>query len=149
MITQRTILTSAACFGIACLLGLLVHASSSAWAGEDGEDPIGLTEYEIACMSCHGLDGKGDGPKAQTLSAMPADLTQLKARNGGVFPSRAIYDMIDGRGVIPAHGKRDMPIWGERYRKTGDPGEDPAAVDQRARELIEALVGYLESIQQD
>jgi mono/diheme cytochrome c family protein len=149
MITQRIILTSATSLGLACLLGLLVHAGSSALAGDDGEDPIGLTEYEIACMSCHGLDGKGDGPKARTLSAMPADLTQIKARNGGVFPSRAIYDMIDGRGVIPAHGQRDMPIWGERYRKTGDPGEDPAAVDKRARELIEALVGYLESIQKD
>jgi hypothetical protein len=57
--------------------------------------------------------------------------------------------MIDGRGVIPAHGKRDMPVWGERYRKTGDEGEDPAAVDARARDLIEALVGYIESIQQN
>jgi hypothetical protein len=99
-------------------------------------------------MSCHGLDGKGDGPKARTLSAMPADLTRIAARNGGEFPTRAIYDMIDGRGVIPAHGKRDMPVWGDRYRKTGDPGEDPAEVDKRARALIEALVGYLQSIQQ-
>jgi mono/diheme cytochrome c family protein len=113
----------------------------------EGEDPIGLTEYEIACMSCHGLDAKGDGPKARTLSTMPADLTLIAARNGGVFPARAIYDMIDGRGVIPAHGKRDMPVWGDRYRKTGDPGEDPAEVDKRARALIEALVGYLETIQ--
>jgi mono/diheme cytochrome c family protein len=114
----------------------------------DGEDPIGLTEFELACVPCHGIDGKGDGPKARTLSTMPADLTRLAAGNGGVFPARAIYDMIDGRGVIPAHGKRDMPVWGDRYRKTGDPGEDPAEVDKRTRALIEALVGYLETIQQ-
>jgi mono/diheme cytochrome c family protein len=112
------------------------------------EDPIGLTEYELACMSCHGLDGKGDGPKARTLSTMPADLTRLASGNGGIFPARAIADMIDGRGVIPAHGKREMPVWGDRYRKTGDPGEDPAKVDKRARALIEAIVGYLQSIQQ-
>ncbi|MGE5266722.1 MAG: c-type cytochrome [Deltaproteobacteria bacterium] len=149
MKTARNILTSAAGWGIACLLGLLIHFSLAVSAQENGEDPVGLTEYELACMPCHGLDGKGDGPKARTLTMMPADLTQIKARNGGVFPARAIYDMIDGRGVIPAHGKRDMPVWGERYRKTGDEGEDPAAVDKRARELIEALVGYLESIQQN
>jgi mono/diheme cytochrome c family protein len=149
MTTARIILTSAAGWGGACLLGLLLHFSPAVSAQEDGEDPVGLTEYELACMPCHGLDGKGDGPKAKTLTMMPADLTQIKARNGGIFPSRAIYDMIDGRGVIPAHGQRDMPVWGERYRKTGDEGEDPAAVDQRARDLIEALVGYLESIQQN
>lgn len=149
MTRSRIILKAAAGWAIACLLGLLVHFNSAVSAGENGEDPVGLTEYELACMPCHGLDGKGDGPKARTLTMMPADLTQIKARNGGVFPSRAIYDMIDGRGVIPAHGKRDMPVWGERYRKTGEPGEDPAAVDQRTRDLIEALVGYLETIQQN
>jgi mono/diheme cytochrome c family protein len=128
---------------------LLLLANQAASGDSDGEDPIGLTEYEIACMSCHGLDGKGDGPKARTLSVMPADLTRIAQRNGGTFPRTAIYDMIDGRGVIPAHGRRDMPIWGERYRKTGDPGEDPAAVDQRARDLMQALVAYIESIQQN
>ena len=130
-------------------LALLIAAPlNGVIAGDDdGEDPIGLTEYELACMSCHGLDGKGDGPTARTLATMPADLTRLAERNGGIFPTRAVFDMIDGRGVIPAHGKREMPIWGERYRRTGDPGEDPAAVDGRARALIEALVVYIEAIQ--
>lgn len=149
MTRPRIILKAATGWGIACLLALFVHFNAAATAEENGEDPVGLTEYELACMPCHGLDGKGDGPKARTLTTMPADLTQIKARNGGVFPSGAIYDMIDGRGVIPAHGKRDMPVWGDRYRKTGDPGEDPAAVDRRTRELINALVGYLETIQQE
>ncbi len=130
-------------------IAVLVVATRAATGESDGEDPIGLTEYEIACMSCHGLDGKGDGPKARMLSIMPADLTRIAVRNGGVFPARTIYDMIDGRGVIPAHGQRDMPIWGDRYRKTGDPGEDPSAVDQRARDLMQALVDYIEGIQQN
>lgn len=133
---------------VAVIVAGLAAGNVIAGDGEgEGEDPIGLTEYEIACMSCHGLDGKGDGPKAKSLSTMPADLTAIAKNNGGVFPDRAIYDMIDGRGVIPAHGKRDMPIWGERYRKTGEPGEDPAEVDKRTRTLIEALVGYIETIQ--
>ena len=133
----------------ACLVGLAIFAAAHAGEpADEGEDPIGLTEYEIACMSCHGLDGRGDGPNASALSVMPADLTRIAANNAGVFPRRAIYDMIDGRGVIPAHGKRDMPVWGERYRKTGEPGEDPSDVDKRARALMEALVDYVESLQQ-
>jgi mono/diheme cytochrome c family protein len=134
---------------LAAALTVLVIADRAASGDSDGEDPIGLTEYEIACMSCHGLDGKGDGPTAKTLSIMPADLTRIAERNGGTFPKTAIYDMIDGRGVIPAHGRRDMPIWGERYRNTGDPGEAASAVDERARALMQALVDYLESIQQN
>lgn len=132
---------------IALAATALLIGSALAADDDEGEDPIGLTEYEIACMPCHGLDGKGDGPQAKTLSVMPADLTRLAKANGGVFPARAIYDMIDGRGVIPAHGKREMPIWGARYRATGEPGEDPAEVDKRARALMQALVNYLETIQ--
>lgn len=130
-------------------IAVLMFANSAASGDSGGEDPIGLTEYEIACMSCHGLDGKGDGPKASELSIMPADLTRIAKRNGGTFPRNAIYDMIDGRGVIPAHGRRDMPIWGERYRNTGDPGEAPSAVDERARALMQALVDFIEGIQQN
>lgn len=139
----------AASGGLAIALAATTLLIGSALAADDeeGEDPIGLTEYEIACMPCHGLDGKGDGPQAKSLSVMPADLTRLAKANGGIFPARAIYDMIDGRGVIPAHGKREMPIWGARYRATGEPGEDPAEVDKRARALMQALVNYLETIQ--
>jgi mono/diheme cytochrome c family protein len=129
------------------LAALLATTASVRAGGDEGDDLIGLTEYEIACMSCHGLDGKGNGPQAPTLSMMPADLTGIARANGGVFPARQIYDMIDGRGVIPAHGRRDMPIWGARYRATGEPGEDPAEVEKRVRSLINALVNYIESIQ--
>lgn len=149
MSTHQHITKFTVAVAFAAALTVLAFANRAASDDSEGEDPIGLTEYEIACMACHGLDGKGDGPKAQTLTTMPADLTRISQRNGGEFPTRAIYDMIDGRGVIPAHGQRDMPIWGERYRKTGDPGEDPSAVDKRARALMEALVAYIESIQQD
>lgn len=137
----------AAAIMLATTCAILAGGTGARSQDGEGDDPIGLTEYELACMPCHGLDGKGDGPKARTLSTMPADLTRLAANNGGVFPARAIYDVIDGRGSVPAHGKREMPLWGERYRKTGEPGEDSAEVDKRARALIEALVGYLETIQ--
>lgn len=139
-------LLCAALAGVALIWAAVQPAT--AMAGEPEEDFRGLTEYEIACMSCHGLDGKGDGPRAKTLSVMPADLTRIAKGSGGTFPRSAVYDMIDGRGIIPAHGLRDMPVWGLRYRATAEPGEDPAEVEARVRALIEALIDYLETLQE-
>ena len=66
-------------------------------------------------MACHGLDGNGKGPLSAELKSQPADLTILAKRNDGVFPVNAIYEVIDGRKAIKAHGTREMPIWGFRY----------------------------------
>ncbi len=80
------------------------------------KDPdAGKTEFEAKCAVCHGVDGKGDGPLASQLKTTPADLTQLSKKNGGVFPLSAVYEKIDGRQEVKAHGTRDMPVWGYRY----------------------------------
>lgn len=133
--------------GAAVLLASVAALSVGLRAADPEDDFRGLTEYEIACLPCHGLDGKGDGPKARSLATMPSDLTRIAKSNGGTFPRGTIYDMIDGRGIVPAHGPREMPVWGLRYRATGEPGEDPAEVEARVRALIDALVDYLEAIQ--
>jgi hypothetical protein len=39
----------------------------------------------------------------------------LSKNNNGVFPLNAVYEVIDGRKSIKAHGTREMPIWGLRY----------------------------------
>ena len=39
----------------------------------------------------------------------------LAKSNNGVFPKDAVYEAIDGSKTIPAHGTREMPIWGERF----------------------------------
>ena len=72
-------------------------------------------EFQSACASCHGTDGKGNGPIASLLKTTPSDLTQLAKKNGGVFPVSAVYEVIDGRQEIKAHGPRDMPVWGYLY----------------------------------
>ena len=107
----------------------------------------GIVEYEVACMPCHGIDGRGDGPLARTLKTPPANLTQITRSNRGEFPSKRIAETIDGRAIVAAHGKRDMPVWGERYR-VSIPGEDPAMVERRVRAQIDALISYLKSIQE-
>ena len=109
----------------------------------------GITEYEIACMPCHGADGRGNGPLAGTLSRPPADLTQIAKTNGGQFPADKVAEVVDGRAEVAAHGARDMPVWGDRYRAVTEAGEEPATVDERARSQIDALVRYLETIQEN
>jgi hypothetical protein len=76
---------------------------------------VGKAEYLSSCASCHGSDAKGKGPFADELKVVPPDLTQLAKKNGGVFPLNAIYETIDGRQELKAHGSREMPIWGYRY----------------------------------
>ena len=93
--------------------------------------------YLQHCVSCHGSDGAGDGPAASALKVAPADLTAV-ARNYHGFPTEKIMDWIDGEKYAVGHGSREMPVWGKRFRRTGQPGM-PGEVQQ--------LATYLESIQ--
>lgn len=76
---------------------------------------FGMTEFEAKCASCHGMQGKGDGPLSRSITAKPADLTTMAKRNGGVFPAQQAYEIIDGRKYVQAHGPREMPVWGRDY----------------------------------
>jgi hypothetical protein len=113
------------------------------------QDPhLGLIEYELSCMPCHGLHGRGDGPSAKSLKTAPADLTRIAKSNGGVFPSKKLVEIIDGRAIVGAHGQREMPVWGLRYHVQVEANEPAAMIDRRARAHIEALVEYLRTIQE-
>ena len=52
--------------------------------------------------------------------------------------------MIDGRAIVAAHGDREMPVWGDRYRVPVE-GQSSAWVEQRVRTQIRALANYLKS----
>lgn len=110
-------------------------------------DEIGAVEFANSCAQCHGADGKGDGPISPYLLNTPPDLTMLSQMNDGEFPAAEVYDFIDGTADVAAHGGRDMPMWGDRYKEsaTSQRGETAAMV---ARGRILSLVYYLESIQQ-
>lgn len=103
---------------------------------------FGARLFSTHCATCHGTSARGDGPLAELLRRVPPDLTTYTARNGGVFPSERVYRIIDGRDV-PSHGIREMPIWGDAFRRSRD-GLTDAAVKAR----IEAIVRYLQGIQQ-
>lgn len=96
----------------AALLATAVFQSSFVIAEEE---LIGSDEYRISCLNCHGVGGKGDGPITGLLTKRPSDLTVLKKNNGGEYPFLRVYQTIDGRVSVLAHGERNMPIWGIRY----------------------------------
>ena len=112
-------------------------------------EPSGAQEYLNNCARCHGSDAKGNGPDANEKQGYrPADLTRIAKRHGGLFPREKIYDVIDGGNRIPGHYNFDspMPLWGLSFqleRKQYTP-ESEAAVRRR----INALIDYLEAIQQ-
>lgn len=133
-------------------LGLIVVdclLTGTAIAQQDEEEvfDIGITEYELSCMSCHGVDGRGDGPDAQYLETKPADLTQIKKANAGFFPADRVAMIIDGRAIVAMHGVRDMPVWGERYRRPIPDADGVWDTERDARSRIQALVDYVESLQ--
>ena len=65
------------------LILTLALACAAAGVARAQDEHLGITEYELACMPCHGVDGRGDGPLAKTLKARPSDLTQISKASGG------------------------------------------------------------------
>jgi len=101
----------------------------------------GQEMYKTYCASCHGTDGKGNGPAAAALKMPPADLTQLAKTNGGKFPDLKVASTIRGEGNIQAHGTPEMPVWGQLFwgMSHGHEGE----VQQRVANLTK----YIETMQ--
>ncbi|MEQ1885864.1 MAG: c-type cytochrome [Bryobacteraceae bacterium] len=126
---------------IAAVLGM------TAW-GQNAKpnEPIPMTfalsgaeMYNTWCASCHGALGKGDGPTAAALKTRPTDLTMLAKHNSGKFPTDRVRGYIEGATIVPAHGSREMPVWGAFFRRIGD----EKAVTYR----LVTLTNYVESLQ--
>ncbi|MGA7916663.1 MAG: cytochrome c [Candidatus Acidiferrales bacterium] len=100
----------------------------------------GADLYRAYCASCHGKNGKGDGPVAAALKATVPDLTMIAKNDGGKFPTARVRRIIEGQGMIASHGSREMPVWGPIFSQV------EADVD-RGPVRMENLVKYLESIQ--
>ena len=128
--------------GASLLLVLIVmtFVGTSIAAGQTPAAVSGSDLFYNSCASCHGRDGKGNGPLGQVLTVRPTDLTIIAKRTGGVFPAAKVYELIDGRNpVVRGHGGPDMPVWGEVFAARGS----AASVKTR----IDALVKYIETLQ--
>ena len=118
--------------------------SSSAEPNDPMLAEVGAGMFKQYCASCHGASGVGDGPVAASLKKPPADLTRIAARRGGKFPDAEISRWIDGRFDAPAHGTREMPVWGRQFQDTVGNRTDP---DEVVRGRLLTLVEYLKTIQ--
>jgi len=106
----------------------------------------GKRAYLRTCASCHGTDGRGDGPVAPTLRVRPTDLTRLASTHGGTFPRAHVEDVVTGASPITAHGTSDMPVWRITFGPTSSGAAATAAL--RRRRWLNGLVDYLETIQE-
>jgi mono/diheme cytochrome c family protein len=112
------------------------HVPITSTSPESGKDMF--TAY---CAVCHGADGKGAGPAASALKTPPTDLTSLSKNNGGKFPSLKVSATIRGEGGFPAHGSKEMPVWGALFWNLS--GGHESEVQQR----VVNLTKYIESLQ--
>ena len=72
----------------------------------------GRVVYEQMCQTCHGLEGRGDGPGAADLTPPPADLVV----HGPLHPEhdlfRFVRDGVPGTAMAPLGDRlSDEEIW--------------------------------------
>jgi len=135
---------------VACivLVGMPATAQTTARTTDPSDRLIesvkGPDLFRAHCASCHGLEGKGDGPAGLALKKKVPDLTMLAKNNQGQFPSAYVRRTIAGGGLSEwaiAHGSREMPIWGPIFHQI-ESDMDWGNV------RLDNLTKYLESIQQ-
>lgn len=126
---------------IMMLLSLIASgpAGSADYVAMSGEELYGRF-----CASCHGAQGRGDGPVAGSFTIEVPDLTLITRRSGGTFPRDRVLRIIDGRHILGAHGSRTMPVWGEDFSRLeiGSPDAERATST-----VIERLADYVEMLQ--
>ena len=128
---------------VGCVIILLITTGCT--SPEKEPESIGRQLYVTHCSACHGMNGSGNGPAAVSLKESPRDLRRIAFREGGEFPFMKVAAHIDGRSDIPAHGLREMPVWGKQF------GENLPVDEALKEEMISGnllhLITYLESLQ--
>ncbi|HEY5505210.1 MAG TPA: hypothetical protein VIK28_08630 [Sedimentisphaerales bacterium] len=130
-------------------VGVVTTAHAQQNMAPDQSVDIGKYEYDGHCAICHGLSGTAqeEGAFFSLLSKKIPNLTTLSKNNNDVFPFARVYQTIDGREQVQAHGAREMPIWGRDYMAMSaniSPYYDHEAF---ARGKILALTEYIYRLQ--
>lgn len=124
---------------------MLMALAAPAGSAQDYSGFTGAQLYTRFCASCHGAQGRGDGPVAPTLKVEVPDLTRLVRQPGDPFPLEQVRRIVDGREVRAAHGARRMPVWGYEFATAtaGEPDSGAAA----AAVLVGRLVDHVRTLQ--
>jgi mono/diheme cytochrome c family protein len=106
-------------------------------------DPTsGKKTFVNYCASCHGVDGRGNGPTAVALKPAPTDLTTLAKTNEGKYPAGFVSTVLKFGRNPAAHGSSEMPVWGSRFKMI-DPNRDPTG-----QQHVDDVVAYIGSLQE-
>jgi len=128
---------------VAALSLTLASLGATVQVSQQGPLPLdGAQIFRSYCASCHGANGRGQGPAADALKHAPPDLTLISRRNGGRFPRDRVKATIAGKQqTTSAHGSRDMPVWGPVFHEVER--------DQDWGEVrLENVTTFVQSIQQ-
>ena len=126
---------------LAAVTAAAIAAGSSVVRTQERENNSGSYLFRTFCVSCHGADGKGQGPAADTLTRPVPDLTLLANEAGGVFPRERVRAVLEGTRPVPSHTGSAMPRWNAVFTTLERDG-------QAARKRLVALVDHIESLQQ-
>ena len=92
---------------------LVFQDNGSVWA-QNQDQAEGKKLYATYCSSCHGDNGKGDGPASKSLPVKPGDHA-----NGAIMNNdsdKFLFEIISkGGGAV---GKSTfMPAWGNQFNE--------------------------------
>ncbi|MCR8547375.1 cytochrome c [Salipiger sp. P9] len=127
------------------IFALALAPLASGVSAQDAD--VGRALYHTHCATCHGLEGRGDGPMSGVLTVKPVNLTELAAANGGVFPLERVVMRIDGRDPLVSHGS-PMPVYGDYFARSFDvPIKAPSGQPVMTSQPVVDLIAYLREIQ--
>jgi mono/diheme cytochrome c family protein len=101
----------------------------------------GKVMFDDYCASCHGTEGKGNGPAAAAMKGGVPDITLLAKQHGGEFPGFHVSQTILGNKTMSAHGSKEMPVWGPVFSRLGQ--QNQGEIQQR----VFNLTSYVQSLQ--
>ncbi len=131
----------------ATMAGTLLAATGANAEGETpGDRDAGAETYRTHCATCHGIEYSGHGPMAGVLIIKPTDLTALKRKNEGVFPTERVVRRIDGRDPLVSHGS-PMPVYGDFFEGDDVAIKAPSGQPILTSAPIADLVAFLKSVQ--
>ena len=148
--TDRTLRTgiflSAALFSTTVLM---THSQTVKHGPVTDTSPVsGEQMFNAYCAVCHGKDGKGNGPAATALKTPPPDLSTLAQSHGGKYPATYVQSVLMfGAEGFPAHGTKEMPVWGPAFASLNGGSSNPTGVPPEETLRIHNLTHYIETLQ--
>jgi hypothetical protein len=103
----------------------------------------GKQMFKDYCATCHGMDGKGDGPAAELLEVKTSDLTTIAKRHHSKSTALFVSEFLRNK-TCQTNGKINLPVWGRYFREN-----DPDKINHTITSMrIYNLSEYVASIQQ-